>query len=164
MARRITRLVVHCAASPNGRALSSNGLTAAQVIDGWHRARGFKRDWRWRADVNPGLESIGYHWIIDLDGRVLTGRAQDEVGAHAIGHNFDSLGACLVGTDRFTVAQWHALRALVADVRRTWPTVRVLGHRDLPGVAKTCPGFDVTAWDVGAREPVHGHVCAQDPA
>lgn len=80
----------------------------------------------------------------------------------------------LVGTVAVTAAVGGAIYGirtagynaceLVADVRRTWPTVRVLGHRDLPGVAKTCPGFDVTAWDVGAREPVHGHICAQDPA
>lgn len=163
MTRRITTLVVHCSASGNGRALSAVGLTAAQVIDGWHRARGFKREWRRRTEFNPGLESIGYHWVIDLDGQVYTGRAPDEIGAHALGHNLDSLGVCLVGFDQFTRAQWAALRELVADVRRDWPTVRVLGHRDLPNVAKTCPGFDVTAWDAGAREPVFGHICEARP-
>ncbi|RTL22141.1 MAG: N-acetylmuramoyl-L-alanine amidase [Rhodocyclaceae bacterium] len=159
--RPIARMIIHCAASPNGQRLSHDGLTAAHVIDDWHRARGFKRDWRRRAKWNPSLESIGYHWVIDTDGAVYTGRAVEEIGAHAVGFNLDSVGVCLVGTDAFTPAQWFALRGLVETVRRDWPIVHVLGHRDLPNVAKTCPGFDVYAWDAGSREPVHGHICQE---
>lgn len=159
--RPITKLVIHCAASPNGRRLSTPALNAAQVIDEWHRVRGFKREWRRRAEFNPGLGHIGYHWVIDTDGHLFTARAVDEVGAHAAGHNQDSLGLCLVGTDAFTLAQWAALRQLVGDIRQQWPIVQVMGHRDLPDVHKTCPGFDVYAWDTGAREPVHGHLCQE---
>lgn len=163
MIRHITRLVIHCAASPNGRRLGRGGLSAAQIIDEWHRARGFKREWRRRAEFNPGLESIGYHWVIDTDGAVSSGRAQDEVGAHAFGHNLDTLGVCLVGTDAFTVIQWAALRDLLAEQRRQWPNLQAVGHRDLPGVNKACPGFDVYAWDAGSREPVHGHITEETP-
>ena len=161
MSRHITRLIIHCAASPNGRRLSTTGLSATQIIDEWHRERGFKRDWKRRAEWNPGLGHIGYHWVIDTDGCIHSGRAMDEVGAHAAGYNTDSIGVCLVGTDAFTPAQWVALRGLVERIRQEWPIVHVLGHRDLPGVHKTCPGFDVYAWDAGSREPVHGHICQE---
>lgn len=157
--RQVSLLIIHCAASPNGRRLGVRGLSAAQVIDGWHRARGFKRNWRARAEFNPGLESIGYHWVIDTDGTTFSGRHPDEIGAHAAGHNIDSLGVCLAGTDQFTPAQWVALRGLVETQRRTWPNLQAMGHRDLPDVKKICPGFDVYAWDAGSREPVHGHIC-----
>ena len=161
--RHITKIVIHCAASPNGRRLSRGGLTAAQIIDGWHRERGFKRDWRKRAEWNPSLESIGYHWIVDTDGTVYGGRSVEEVGAHAFGHNIDSLGICMVGTDQFTVAQWVALRGLVERMRQDWPNAQAIGHRDLPDVHKTCPGFDVYAWETGSREPVHSHICEEEP-
>lgn len=154
----IRTMIVHCAASPNGKALTRNGMTAAQVIDEWHRARGFERAWRARTDWNPGLRSIGYHWVIDCDGTVYSGRGLDEVGAHAAGHNTGSLGVCLVGTDKFTPAQWAALRGLVEKARHNWPNLQVLGHRDLPNVAKSCPGFDVAAWETGGREPLKGHI------
>ena len=41
--RQINHLVIHCAATPNGKPLSRNGATAAQVIDEWHFQRGFHR-------------------------------------------------------------------------------------------------------------------------
>lgn len=156
--RLITRLIIHCAATPNGKSLTRNGISAAQTIDEWHRARGFKRDWKARADWNPGLQSIGYHWVIDTDGTVYAGRGLDEPGAHAAGYNLDSLGICLVGTDKFTPAQWGKLKEQVAKVRQHWPTVQVIGHRELPKVAKSCPGFDVGAWESGSRIPLVGHI------
>lgn len=156
--RRINRLIIHCAASPNGKTLTRNGLSAAQTIDEWHRARGFKRDWKARGNWNPGLQSIGYHWVIDTDGTVYGGRSLEEAGAYAIGFNMDSLGVCLVGTDKFTREQWAALKAQVEKTRQNWPNVQVLGHRELPKVAKSCPGFDVAAWENGGRAPLPGHI------
>lgn len=158
MKRLITRLIIHCAASPNGKTLTRNGLSAAQTIDEWHKERGFKRESKARAEWNPGLQSIGYHWVIDTDGTVYAGRGLDEPGAHAAGYNIDSLGLCLVGTDKFTLAQWDKLKDQVAKVRQQWPNVQVLGHRELPKVAKSCPGFDVEKWDSGGRAPLPGHI------
>ncbi|CRL44642.1 N-acetylmuramoyl-L-alanine amidase [Sodalis glossinidius str. 'morsitans'] len=92
MSRVIHRIIIHCAATPNGSVLGRCGETAAPVIDRWHRARGFQRD----APANDnGLTSIGYHGVIDADGQLLTGRGAEEVGAHVCGYNADSLGLCL---------------------------------------------------------------------
>ncbi|MGL9772868.1 MAG: hypothetical protein ACR5LG_00140 [Sodalis sp. (in: enterobacteria)] len=92
MSLAIHRIIIHCATTPNGRVLGRDNENAAQVIDRWHRARGFHRD----APANDnGRTSIGYHGVIDADGQWLTRRDVEEVGAHVRGHNADSLGLCL---------------------------------------------------------------------
>ncbi|WP_298434521.1 N-acetylmuramoyl-L-alanine amidase [Geobacter sp.] len=142
MAREINLIVVHCADTPDGRP-----QTVAD-IDAWHRARGFHRSPRFKTAFNPSLTSIGYHYVIYVDGTVHTGRHPDEVGAHAVGHNHDSLGICLLGQSRYTAAQWDALRNLVNDllIEHGGKQTTVCGHRDLPNVHKECPGFDVDTW------------------
>lgn len=52
--RKITKIIVHCTATPEGRAVS-----VAQV-DAWHKERGFR--------------CIGYHYLVGLDGTVTAGR------------------------------------------------------------------------------------------
>ncbi|WP_290890622.1 N-acetylmuramoyl-L-alanine amidase [Arenimonas sp.] len=126
--RPINLIVIHCSASPDGISLArfspgaAVALTAAQTIDGWHQQRGFLRaalagprtEGIVRRDVlNPHLRHIGYHFVIDVDGTVLTGRGLDEPGAHAAGFNAESIGICLVGTASYTRAQWRALTELL---------------------------------------------------
>lgn len=148
--RPVELIVVHCSATPNGRSVR------VEEIDGWHAARGFKRQSEWRARQNSQLASIGYHFIVYTNGAIATGRHPDEAGAHAAGHNARSLGLCLVGTDRFTPAQWRALGELLSALAERHPQARVLGHRDLPGVRKACPGFEVSEFLArGAPAPEH---------
>lgn len=150
--RSIKRLVIHCSASINGRA-----YTIAD-IDRWHRERGFRRSEAARRAFKPELASIGYHYVIEIDGALCPGRLPDEVGAHAAGHNADSIGVCLVGTDAFTARQWHSLVRVIGEMGARFGQLQIVGHRDLSpdtdgdGVVerhewlKTCPGFDVAAW------------------
>lgn len=172
MPRPISLIVIHCSASRNGDSLFRGSLgtpgfaTPAQTIDSWHIARGFKRGAAARAGFNPGLAAIGYHYVIYTNGAIATGRHPDEIGAHVTGFNQASLGICLVGTDRFTPAQWQALRELVASLHLRYPDARILGHRDLSpdrnanGVVepaewlKTCPGFAVAAWRQAGMAPL----------
>lgn len=42
-----------------------------------------------------------------------------------------------------TAAQKCTLLALLRSLREDFPDAEILGHRDLPGVKKACPGFDV---------------------
>lgn len=179
--RAIQLIVVHCSATPSGRWLrgapgSVNHRTPVDVIDDWHRARGFGRKSMARSRFNWRLASIGYHYVIDLDGRVHTGRHPEELGAHVAGHNTGSLGICLVGgaepQARYTPAQWGSLTALLLALQLRLGDVqpRVCGHRDLSpdgdgdGVVKrhewlkTCPGFSVAAWLAGGMQPLEGHV------
>mgnify|MGYP002569076850 CR=1 FL=1 len=77
MMRKINLIVIHCSATRAGQ-----NITAAD-IDCWHRARGF-----W---------SIGYHYVIRLDGTIEPGRDVTLDGAHCMGWNQRSIGICYVG-------------------------------------------------------------------
>lgn len=163
----ISTLVIHCSATPNGREFT------AKDIDLWHKRRGFQRD---EALISPDypLSYIGYHFVITLDGTIVRGRRPDEVGAHAQGYNTNSLGICLIGTDKYTPAQWQALSDVVDTLMHNYRITDVLGHRDLSPDKngdgkiepsewlKTCPGFDVAEWLRGGRTPLTAHTV--DPA
>ena len=51
---------------------------------------------RWHVDDNSWSD-IGYHWVIERDGKVQRGRHTQAQGAHVRGHNNESIGICLVG-------------------------------------------------------------------
>ncbi len=127
--RKITEIIVHCTATPEGRAVS------VADVDSWHRERGFF--------------GIGYHYLVLLDGTVCEGRPLWRVGAHCSGHNTHSVGICYVGgldrhmqpKDTRTPQQRVALRQLVDRLRRQFPDAEVYGHCDF--AAKACPCFDV---------------------
>lgn len=143
-------IVVHCSASP------PDADVGAAEIDRWHRKRGFLK--------------IGYHFVIRRSGEVETGRPLSEAGAHEPRVNSCSVSICLVGgvkrvedadgkddadgprwdlkpENNFTPAQMGALRALVASLLdKHFPGAEVIGHRDVPGVRKDCPCFDVRGW------------------
>ena len=129
--RKITEIIVHCTATPEGREVR------VADVDRWHRNRGFTR--------------IGYHYLVELDGTVAVGRPLGQIGAHCKNHNAHSIGICYVGgldvrlrpKDTRTPAQREALRTLISSLRRQFPGAKVLGHRDLAN--KACPCFDARA-------------------
>lgn len=162
----IRKIVIHCSATPNGKPLGTGTKTAAQVIDGWHKQRGFKRLEGARKAFNPHLAHLGYHFVIDTDGRLETGRQEGEIGAHVKGHNMHSIGICLVGGivangkphGAYTAKQWQTLYTLLRQLEARYPKARICGHRDLsPDLngdgtispnewLKACPCFDVWGW------------------
>lgn len=128
--RKIDEIIIHCSATPEGRDHSVADVTA------WHRARGFR--------------TIGYHYLVHIDGRVERGRPENEIGAHCLGHNARSIGVCYVGglasdcktpKDTRTPEQRRMLRELVKGLQRKYRGAKVYGHRDF--AAKACPCFDV---------------------
>lgn len=163
-ARAVDSIVIHCSASPNGR------HHHVRDIDAWHAARGMRRTPAFRQRQNSELGSIGYHFLIYINGAVATGRHLDEIGAHVRGHNSRSIGICMIGMDQFTAEQWVSLRTLVGGLREIYPRARVVGHRDLSpdtdkdGTVekfewiKTCPGFDVADWIKGGMAPWPDHL------
>ncbi|OOS02179.1 N-acetylmuramoyl-L-alanine amidase [Canicola haemoglobinophilus] len=164
MSLPILKIVIHCSATRNGKSLKTNNQSAAQVIDGWHKDRGYSR--------------IGYHFVIDTDGTVETGRKVGEIGAHVKGHNRNSVGICLVGgiTEKgknhgeYTEAQWHALHNLLRQLESQHPKAKIYGHRDLsPDLngdgsitpnewLKACPCFDVWEWLDSEEIINHNHL------
>lgn len=161
----IKLIVIHCAATKDGQKLGTGTQSAAERIDEWHKAQKFQRRAVNLAGFNPHLKHIGYHYVIDTDGSIETGRAIGETGAHVAGHNTGSVGVCMVGTDRFTPEQWESLRVIVDYLRQRFPTAGIVGHRDLSpdlngdGVItpnewlKTCPGFTVSQWLANGKRP-----------
>jgi N-acetylmuramoyl-L-alanine amidase len=127
-------IVIHCSATPESMDIG------AREIDGWHRSRGWL--------------GCGYHYVIRRDGIVERARPEHMQGAHAESVNAMSIGVCLVGgvnakgkaENNFTQDQWQSLTTLVLELVERYPAVSVLGHRDLPGVKKDCPSFDVRRW------------------
>lgn len=160
MSRWINTIVIHCSATPQGQQVT------VYDIDRWHAQHGFARRPEACAAFNPALPHIGYHYVIDLKGEVYTGRAVEEVGAHVKGSNANSIGLCLVGMNRFTPAQWAALRRLVIELHARYPNARIVGHRDLsPDLngdgqvtrnewLKECPTFDVKTWLAAGMQPL----------
>lgn len=158
--REIWDIVIHCSDSPNGRP------DTIRDIDSWHRKRGFFRAeaFRIKKQFNPGLTSVGYNFVITVDGQVHSGRHVDEIPAQAAGHNSKGVGICMVGKDKFTPAQWTSLKQLVtqllADIvasdHKTLP--RIIGHCDYPDSHKTCPNFSALEWLQRGMVAVEAHV------
>lgn len=129
--RRITEIIVHCTATPEGKDYTTKDITA------WHKQRGFS--------------TIGYHYVVYRDGSVHTGRDVNVAGAHCTGHNAHSIGVCYVGglakdgktpKDTRTNVQKASLEILLRKLRTLYPTAKIYGHRDFAN--KACPCFDAT--------------------
>lgn len=141
--RNIKYIVIHCSATKEGRPVTVGDITK------WHKARGYR--------------TIGYHYVVYIDGSVHVGRSESEVGAHVQSHNSDSIGVCYVGgldaagksKDTRTVVQKVALRSLIGRLKNKYPSAKIVGHRDLSPDRngngkvekwewlKDCPCFDV---------------------
>lgn len=170
--RDIRLIVIHCSASRNGKSL------VVDQVDHEHEKRGFKRDPAFMARMNPQLKAIGYHFMIYVNGAIVTGRHQEEIGAHVQGYNQYSLGICMVGgmndagkaTGEYTQDQWEELKALIESLKKAYPKAKIVGHRDLSKDLngngkieksewmKECPAFDVKSWLDGGMKPLAGHI------
>jgi N-acetylmuramoyl-L-alanine amidase len=117
-------IVIHCSASPDGRE------DTAEDIHNWHKAKGW--------------DGIGYHYVIERKGKLVRGRPDYWQGAHASGHNKDSLGICLIGTSKFTVDQFAILDNLLRKLKIKYKGVKIIGHNEIS--SKQCPGFNVQWW------------------
>lgn len=129
--RTIKEIIVHCAATPEGKDYS------VDTIRQWHLQRGFS--------------DIGYHYIIGIDGSVYKGRDESVVGAHCTNHNSISIGVCYVGgyakdgktpKDTRTEAQKKSLLKLLKELKSRYPLAKIHSHKDF--AAKACPCFDAT--------------------
>lgn len=95
---------------------------------------------RWHKE--NGWSGIGYHFFVRKDGKVYEGRPITKVGAHAYGHNSDSIGICFEGNfevEKMPDVQKEAGKEIVAYVLKKYPSITsIVGHRDL--MATACPG------------------------
>lgn len=115
---KTTRIILHHAAEVT--------CTADQV-DSWHKGNGWT--------------CIGYHFFVRKDGSIYRGRKEDTVGAHAYGHNNDSIGICAEGNfeiETMPNAQKESLKELVSYLKNKYSISKVQKHNDLGNTA--CPG------------------------
>lgn len=126
--RKITLIIIHCSATCEGHDYTVDD------IDRWHRERHFA--------------SIGYHYVVHLDGTVHKGRPIEQPGAHCLNHNAHSIGICYIGgldaegkpKDTRTEAQRQSLRQLIASLHSQFPRAVTAGHNVFS--PKRCPCFD----------------------
>ena len=130
--RKIDEIIVHCTATPEGRDISVGDITR------WHIDRGFT--------------TIGYHYVVLLDGTIERGRPEEQVGAHCKGHNSRSIGIAYVGgcdkamrpKDTRTTPQCASLAHLLKKLKAKYPQATIYGHNEFAN--KACPSFDVQKW------------------
>lgn len=89
---------------------------------------------------------IGYNYFIEGDGSIVEGRGM-YIGAHAKNHNFEAIGIALAGNFDEGLPSEKQMKELtdlciyfmkIYDIEPK----RVIGHRELEGVTKTCPGLN----------------------
>lgn len=128
--RKITEIIVHCSATPEGKS-----YTVADIRK-WHKAQGWS--------------DIGYHYVVYLDGTVHIGRDVNIIGAHCTGHNSFSIGVCYIGgvdkdgktpKDTRTKEQKEGLLNLLQELKKIYPKAKIYGHHDFDK-KKACPSFD----------------------
>lgn len=111
--------MIHCSATRADRDFTEDDLEVC------HRRRGFN--------------GTGYHFYIRKNGDIKTTREIERIGAHAKGHNQNSIGICYEGgldchghpADTRTEWQVHSMHVLILTLLRDYPGCRVCGHRDL---------------------------------
>lgn len=123
------KITVHCAASPNGKKVPIENIRYDHIH-------------------NRGFEDIGYHVVIQPDGQVDLGRPFNFVGAHVEGHNVGNLGIMLIGTDKFTRAQFDALRRTIDGILMTYSIRKseIYCHNQFDTAqkqGKTCPNIPI---------------------
>lgn len=131
--RKIDLIIIHCTATPEGRHVTVTDVTE------WHKQKGFK--------------TIGYHYLIGLNGEIWKGRDENEIGAHCEGHNATSIGICYVGglakdgvtaKDTRTKKQSDTLVKLTKELKAKYTSAVIHGHNEF--ASKACPSFNVQQW------------------
>ncbi|MEE0907518.1 MAG: N-acetylmuramoyl-L-alanine amidase [Muribaculaceae bacterium] len=141
--RKITEIIVHCEATPEGEDFTPEQVNIC------HKQR------RFSPYVRDGKTwYIGYHYVIQLDGRIIPCRPESVKGCHCSGHNANSIGISYVGgcpprtdpkwmnkaKDTRTPAQKASLIKLLKELKSRYPNAKIYGHRDF--APKGCPSFD----------------------
>ena len=115
---KTTRMILHNADASK---------CSAQDIHRWHKERGWA--------------GMGYHFLVRKDGTIERGRPENTVGAHASGHNSDSIGICFEGafmSERMGQTQINAGKELIAYLKSKYSISKVQKHKDVNPT--NCPG------------------------
>lgn len=125
----IARIILHHSASPRA-------TTTVEDIRRWHV-------------VDRGFDDIGYHFVVEGDGKVRTGRPLDFAPAAQAKANTNTIAICLVGNNVLAAeahgwndAQTLSAKSLIIMLRTVLgKRLPFFGHRDVS--ASECPGVEV---------------------
>ena len=135
--RQINKIIIHCSAT------AADVDYSPEQLERDHNARGINLP-------------MGYHYYILKDGTIVKGREVSVIGAHARGHNRDSIGICYEGglkaggstwrdaVDTRTVQQRGVMAKLVYTLWIEHGKPEIIGHNEISN--KACPSFDVQNW------------------
>ena len=149
--RPIDLILIGHTATPDG------AFAFVRELDARDAAAGLRRDPQARERCNPELGSIGWHIVVYPNGAPASGRHLEEIGGAARGYNAHSVQVALVGSERYTPAQWRMLRELAEILGKRFPGSAFKGHGELPGHEGAGPGFSVQAWLDGGLNPLWEH-------
>ena len=129
-AKPFARITIHHQGAGEAKSRHENSVVAdIDAIFGGHRRIGY-------AD-------IGYHFVIDYDGRVWEGRSLAYAGAHVASQNDDNIGILALGNynrQKPSAATVASLKGLVTALQQHYSIKpdQLFGHRELG--ASDCPG------------------------
>lgn len=138
--REINRVIVHCSGSDK---LMQDSAEQVKVL---HTAPPTLRYfWGEYETTGKGWADIGYHYFVQKSGFIKEGRPLHIPGAHARGHNLDSIGICLSGEKEFYPNQLDAAVGLIVYLMWEFDLKRenILGHYEVDKDGKTCPNFNI---------------------
>ena len=130
--RRVNEIIIHCSATPENKSYTVDDITK------WHKQRGWS--------------TIGYHYVVYLDGSVHNGRDVNISGAHCTNHNSKSIGICYIGgldstgkiaKDTRTDAQKKSLVSLVKNLQGMYKLSDSNIHCHNEYANKACPSFKI---------------------
>ena len=130
--RKINKIIVHCSATREGQDIT------VDTIRKWHVE-------------GRGWSDIGYHFYIDINGKIWKGRNIDKSGAHTLGENKSSIGLCYCGgvetdgktpKDTRTEQQKESLLHVLKTLKAMFPDASIHSHNEFAN--KACPSFDAT--------------------
>jgi N-acetylmuramoyl-L-alanine amidase len=131
--RTIKYIVLHCTAT-------SQIATVQSILNYWSKIK------KWKTP--------GYHFLIEPNGEFHDLVPIEKPSNAAKGYNQESIHISYIGgvdfenkpIDNRTPEQKGTQLELIRILKNKYPEAEILGHRDLPGVNKACPSFDVKSW------------------
>ena len=131
---KLDKVILHCSDTPD----DDNTKISMAEITKWHIERGF--------------DTIGYHYVVNRNGCIETGRPLWQMGAHTFSYNEDSIGICYVGRRWPTEAQMNSLILLFRDLGKEYliQANQWYGHYEFDD-KKTCPGISMILFSLGMQ-------------
>jgi hypothetical protein len=126
-------IIIHHSGGTDSNPLTDTSNQTFEIIKQWH--------------ILLGWGDIGYHWVIEKNGKIIQGRKESEEGAHCIGYNTKSIGICVVGNFDLTFPtrqQEESLKRLLIEIRERYniPVENIVPHREFSN--KTCYGKNLS--------------------